>query len=80
MTDNNTYSKKQEIFSENKRKEKVSSLRDFKIHSNGLSPNTSMLRGKNILRDTNLDHSGHHQRKEGLPGYPKRSLNTGDSN
>ena len=67
--------RKQEIFSENKRKEKLNSLRDFKIHSNTLSPNTSIVRGKNILRDTYLDQGntrkdvfGNHSHFKRAPG------------
>jgi hypothetical protein len=81
--------RKQEIFSENKRKEKLSSLRDFKIHSNTLSPNTSTVRGKNILRDTYLDagkgrqdifgNHSHFKRPPGNEVAERHSYNYSDS-
>lgn len=72
------YHRKQEIFSEPKRKDKLNSLRDFKIHSNGLSPNTSVIRGKNILKDTYIEQSNPAHRKEGYNF--KRTSNSYENN
>lgn len=58
-SNNSPKGKRIESMLDNKRKEKLSSLRDFKIHSNGLSPNTSLIRGKNILKEAYLEQTFH---------------------
>ena len=41
---------------EMRKKEKLNSQRDFKIHSNGVSPNPSGIRAKKVNRDAILDN------------------------
>lgn len=64
-------------YSNIKKKEKLNSLRDFKIHSNTISPNTSVIRGKKVQKDNLVDPQSN-SRKElyrNHAHYKKNSYN-----